>query len=292
MSRRKSILRIGLGLLSVMVLVIAFSTQWRFQAVALKLRGELPTITWRQIAYQFTGGDYRSSDTRHRGRLAWIAEEAEDGPCAIRWSTPLGSFWGERRDQLALELAVREQLIERIYHNSSVAVAAGDVVIDVGGHLGTFTRFALDRGARRVVVLEPEPLNIACLKRSFGAEIGRGEVVLVEAAAWHEAGVLHFSGEGLTGHVDGEGILEVRAVTLDGVVDDLGLDSVDFIKMDIEGADLDALRGARRIIARFGPKMALSIYHRPEHPREIPRLVLAERAGYQVTIHEEFAYFR
>ncbi len=292
MNRRKMLLRICLIVLSVAACLIGILTQWRFQAIALKLRGELPTITWRQIAYQFTGGDHRATQTDHRGRLAWIVEEAGDGPCATLWSTPFGLLWGELRDQSALELAAREQLIEGIYHNSTVAVATGDVVVDVGGHLGTFTRFALDRGARQVVVLEPEPGNVACLRRTFGSEIDRGEVVLIEAAAWRGAGVLHFSGDGLTGHVDGEGELEVRAVAVDDVVDDLALGRVDFIKMDIEGSELDALAGARRTIARFGPKMALSIYHRPEHPREIPHLVLSARPGYLLTANEEFAYFR
>jgi FkbM family methyltransferase len=50
-------------------------------------------------------------------------------------------------------------------------VESGDVVIDVGGHLGTFTRFALDHGARQVVGLEPEPRNVACFRRTFDREI-------------------------------------------------------------------------------------------------------------------------
>ncbi len=290
-NRRKTLLRLCLGGLSVVALAVAFSTQWRFQAVALKLRGELPTVTWRQIAHQFTGGDHRGAQTDHRGRLAWVAEQAGDGPCSVRWSTPFGLLWGNPDDQAALELSAREQLVERVYHNGAVAIEPGDVAIDVGGHLGTFTRFALDRGARRVIVLEPEPGNAACLRRTFAPEIDRGEVVLVQAAAWRIATVLHFRGEGLTGHVDGAGELEVQAVTLDEVVDDLGLERVDFIKMDIEGAELDALVGAEQTIARFGPEMALSIYHRKTHPREIPRLVLAARPGYELTANREFAYF-
>ncbi len=292
MNRRKILPRLCLSALLVAALVFALLTQWRFQAVALKLRGELPTFSWRQIAYQFTSGDHQSSGESHRGRLARVVKQGGEDPCPLLWSTPLGEIWGNADDQPALELAAREQLIERIYHNSTVAVETGDVVIDVGGHLGTFTRFSLDRGARVVIVLEPEPRNIACFKRTFAAGLGRGEVVLIEAAAWHSTGVLRFSGEGLIGHVDGEGEMEVRAVTLDDIVAELALDRVDFIKMDIEGAELDALTGARQTIADFGPEMAISIYHRPGHEREIPHLVLAARPGYRLDATEEFAYFR
>ena len=61
----------------------------------------------------------------------------------------------------------------------------GDVVIDVGADLGTFTRIALQRGARLVIAVEPDPVNAACFLRAFAKEIADGRVRLVEAAAWH-----------------------------------------------------------------------------------------------------------
>ena len=203
----------------------------------------------------------------------------------------MGKFWGHLGQELTMELLMKEQLVDRIYDHADSRVGSGDVVIDVGGHLGTFTRFALDRDAARVVVFEPEPKNLACLKRTFEDELRRGTVLLVEAAAWYEAGVLRFTGEDGTGHVDDQGEVSIRAVTIDDTVTALGLDRVDFIKMDIEGAEPDALAGARETLSKYGPRMALSSYHEPEHPREIRELVMAARPQYQSAETAKFSYF-
>ncbi len=285
-------LRIGLLLLLLLgILTYAVSTQWRFRAVALKLRGELPTVSWSQVASSFVLGIHH--DPREDLDLGLVQLGKGDGesPCPILWTSPLGDFWGDIDDRAGLELLVREQLIDRIYHNPTVGVEPGDIVLDVGGHLGTFTRFALDHGAGKVVVLEPDERNIECFRRTFADDLRQGTVELVEAAAWHEEGVLRFGGAGATARVSDGGAVEVRAVTIDGLVEELGLPSIDFIKMDIEGAEVDALRGARQTLARFGPEMALSTYHHPSHPREIPELVLAARSEYRVEQTREFAYF-
>ena len=70
---------------------------------------------------------------------------------------------------------------------------------------------------------------------------------LVQAAAWHSPGSLTFEvgSSTQTGHVaasEGAGGVTVRAVTLDGVADELKLGRIDFIKMDIEGAEKQALK--------------------------------------------------
>ena len=51
--------------------------------------------------------------------------------------------------------------------------------------------------------------------------------------------------------------------------------------MDIEGAEIPALKGAEMIIRDVKPKLAISIYHRPEDIIEIPELLLQYRSDYQ-----------
>jgi hypothetical protein len=57
---------------------------------------------------------------------------------------------------------------------------------------------------------------------------------------------------------------------------------VDFIKMDIEGAELQALAGAAQTLARFSPKLAIASYHKPEDPTRIPELVRRLNSVYQM----------
>ena len=171
------------------------------------------------------------------------------------------------------------------------------MVIDVGAHLGTFTRIALHRGARIVVAIEPDPANAACFDRTFAAEIAAGRVRLVEAAAWQSSGSLSFEigGASQTGRVGDSPAARavlVRAVTLDEMVDELELHRVDFIKMDIEGAERHALAGARRVLASHKPRLAICIYHAPDDADVVPRVIREANDTYQTFSRSGFqAYF-
>lgn len=63
--------------------------------------------------------------------------------------------------------------------------------------------------------------------------------------------------------------------------DMLGDQPVTFIKMDIEGAELEAIRGARHIIQNQHPKLAISIYHKYEDIWTIPSQIMEYDLGYQ-----------
>jgi hypothetical protein len=64
---------------------------------------------------------------------------------------------------------------------------------------------------------------------------------------------------------------------------ELGLPRVDFIKMDIEGAEQRAVVGAKNTIASFRPRMALCIYHVADDPMMVPKRVHDAFSGYKVT---------
>jgi FkbM family methyltransferase len=70
--------------------------------------------------------------------------------------------------------------------------------------------------------------------------------------------------------------------TIDKLAADLKLERIDFIKMDIEGAEPNAVRGAAESIRKWKPRLALSTYHAPHHPRLIPSLVWELRTDYTV----------
>ena len=58
--------------------------------------------------------------------------------------------------------------------------------------------------------------------------------------------------------------------------------TITFLKMDIEGSELAALRGAERIIREQRPKLAICVYHKPEDLREIPSLLLSYHPDYKL----------
>lgn len=259
----------------------------RLWFLELKLRGHLPHLPWRDVLRR------TAWTPSHRYDVARAVDRG-DAPCPVLWDTPLGRFWGTEQDGRELDLLSIEQAGGDIYQRRRVRVRKGDVVFDVGAHLGTFTRVALRRGARHVVAFEPNPVNAACFRRTFAPEITTGRVRLVEAAVWHSPGVLafEFGGSSQMGTVSTSGRRQVQAVTLDQIVDELRLERVDFIKMDIEGAERHALAGARRLLAADRPRLAVCIYHGPDDPDVIPQSIRAANATYRSFTRGSFqAYF-
>ncbi|MFQ5675811.1 MAG: FkbM family methyltransferase, partial [bacterium] len=100
------------------------------------------------------------------------------------------------------------------------------------------------------------------------------EIRPVRAAVWHHSGKIGFQENDLTPNMSGindtTAASTVRATSLDDFVETEGLAKVDFVKMDIEGAELQALKGAEKVLRAFKPDLAICVYHRPEHLWQIP----------------------
>jgi hypothetical protein len=76
--------------------------------------------------------------------------------------------------------------------------------------------------------------------------------------------------------------IQIAVTTIDNLATELTLGKVDFIKMDIEGAEPKALAGARRTLARDHPRMAICIYHAADDPVNVPREARLAWAGYRI----------
>ena len=58
---------------------------------------------------------------------------------------------------------------------------------------------------------------------------------------------------------------ECKLISIDEFVKENNIEKIDFIKLDIEGAEPEALEGARETIIKYRPQIAVCVYHRPEH---------------------------
>jgi FkbM family methyltransferase len=155
-------------------------------------------------------------------------------------------------------------------------LSPGDVVLDVGSFLGIYavleSRLAGPRG--RVVAIEPTAWSASVARRhfAFNADISAAPVILVEAAAGDErrhAALYEYDEpyvNALTPAVDVSGRARSRlvdVVTIDDLCDQMKVRPT-FIRMDVQGAEFQALRGARRTIAAAGSRLTIVAEMHPQ----------------------------
>ena len=118
---------------------------------------------------------------------------------------------------------------------------APKTIVDAGAHIGMASiLFALRYPAARIVALEPEPSNFAALVRNTAPY---QSITPIQAALWREDGEVSLGAS--TAHPKGafqivdSGGQKVRAITMDTVMREANFESIDLLKMDIEGAEKD-----------------------------------------------------
>jgi FkbM family methyltransferase len=200
----------------------------------------------------------------------------------------MGTYWIPEGSSNAVFYDLSEQR-RNIYGSGERGVRKGDVVLDCGANVGVYTREALERGAKIVVAIEPAPENVGVLRRNFASEIAAGRVIVYPKGVWDKDDTLKFqvdpknSARDTLGNIAGPGVhsIDVPLTTIDKLVAELNLPRVDFIKMDIEGAEPKAIAGASQTIARYHPRMAVCLYHSLDHPAKVPGAVARAYNGYR-----------
>ena len=138
----------------------------------------------------------------------------------------------------------------------------GDTLLDLAAFWG--------RKWKKVYSWEPDEINRARLIEVCSAQKYR-DVEIVPCGLWSERAELHFNQRGKDWSEISENGSDV--VMVDSIDNVCGKDRVTFIKMDIEGSEAEALRGAEKTIRRDKPRLAISIYHKPADYFEIPFLI-------------------
>ena len=233
---------------------------------------------------------------RYHLRRAWT-RIAPGVPLPLRLRP--GIWWIARND------AVSDELWQGVFEPNECALlgqllAPGMVVLDVGAHAGFYTLYAsrLVGPAGRVLAFEPSPRerarlhlhlrlngcrNVTVEAVALGATPGDGELFVFEGRT---TGCNSFH----LASTDGARRVTVPVRTLDQYVAEGLIERADFVKMDIEGAELSALRGAERLFSTYRPVLLCELHEKRTAPwgyraREIVDLVAAW--GYRWYLVEE-----
>lgn len=171
-----------------------------------------------------------------------------------------------------------------------VTVKEGDVVIDAGAWIGDFSAYA---AAKKAVCYAFEPLADTYALLQATAAMNNTDAIYIipvdkglsDRVGWTSMDAGNDgSGAGASMEQVVEGAVEsgIAVTTIDEFVKAQGLQRVDFIKADIEGAERDMLRGARETLKRFAPKLAICTYHLPDDPQVLEQIIKEANPDYTV----------
>lgn len=171
-------------------------------------------------------------------------------------------------------------------------VEPGDTVLDLGGCWGdTSVYFAHMAGeAGSVYSFEFIPNNIKIHQTNVQLNKHLSDrVTLIPNPVWSKSDMdIYYEDDGPASQVSFQDWPESDGVTkticVDDFVDRYNVEKVDFIKMDIEGAEPHALEGAIKTIKKFKPKLAIAIYHSIDDFVNIPKWILDLDLGYKLNL--------
>lgn len=188
-------------------------------------------------------------------------------PCPELWSEYLVVMWNHPFNS-------------HYYLRKGVGIKEGDVVIDCGCCEGFFARQALELGAGLVICLEPNVEMAKCLEATFSDEIEDGRVVVLPVAISSLCGSASFNvadDDVFSGRFVDAGDEHVPVETLDHLMEKYPAPNM--IKMDLEGSEYEALRGAHELLVCHKPKLAITTYHESWDYRVISSYI--EGVGYK-----------
>lgn len=171
------------------------------------------------------------------------------------------------------------------------AVNLTEFFLDVGAFDGMSSRNFVKwrgEGKYKVYAFEPDRVNLCKCRQMFNRYKISGEII--DCGCWDSKGSITFLSQG-----DSESaITDNGDVTIKtDYIDNYSFSSpITFIKMDIEGAEYRALLGAKETIKRDKPRLAISIYHKPEDIFELPQLILSYNSEYRFAMrHYSLSWF-
>lgn len=166
-----------------------------------------------------------------------------------------------------------------------------EIFVDVGAFDGDSIRDFVKKVKgkyKKIYAYEPDSVLIEKIEELVNKE-NIEKIVVKQFAIGDEDKVVSFLDNGTSAsriYESGSSLVNMKRL------DDIISDEVTLIKMDIEGAEINALRGAEKLIQKYRPKLAISIYHRCEDLWEIPLLIhkMVPEYKFKVRHHTEALY--
>ncbi len=173
------------------------------------------------------------------------------------------------------------KIVDRQYFDRDIIRYEKEEIFIDGGSLNyaTVKQFLKEcNTVKKVFAFEPDHIS-ACRCREEAKKLEFYDYEIIEKGLYKETALLHFNNKGNgCSSIDETGESVISVCTLDKEIDE----KVTFLKMDIEGAELDALKGATETIKKYRPKLAICVYHKIDDIINIPQYILQINKGYKL----------
>ncbi|MFA6918690.1 MAG: FkbM family methyltransferase [Patescibacteria group bacterium] len=181
---------------------------------------------------------------------------------------------------------------EGCYLTDNCCLRCGDTVVDAGTNVGFFTILAskLVGDSGKIYSFEPVKEAATILKNNININNCKN-IEIVEKALGDQEGDIEF-------YIDSENLFEgsssvikpeseksrrkIQQTTIDDFVIANKIEQIDFIKVDIEGAERYMLKGAEQTIKRFKPMISIRTYHLPDDPEVIEKILKSYVPEYKI----------
>jgi len=170
------------------------------------------------------------------------------------------------------------------------------VFVDGGGYVGDTIPFIVNYfpNFKKIYVIEPSKLHIGIAKRDFG---DNKNIEFIECGLSNKVNTNTNTNTNIDSNICNHNFQAIVTNTIDNLFYERNV-NIDFIKLDIEGDEQDAIEGATKTIKKYTPILAICIYHKAEDWYKIPKKVLAINPNYKIYlrhymegIYETVMYF-
>jgi FkbM family methyltransferase len=204
------------------------------------------------------------------------------------------------KDAIAIDFIIEQYVYKNENREAIVEAEKGDFVLDLGGCWGdTALYFASKVGDDgKVFSFEFIPNNVEIFNKNIHLNSSlKDRIKLIQNPVSDASNqIMYYVDKGPSSVISLNPILNendcVKTISIDDFVKNNQIEKVDFIKMDIEGAEQMALNGAIKTIKKFKPKLAIAIYHSMDDFSRIPNWINDLGMDYKLylghyTIHSE-----
>ena len=171
-----------------------------------------------------------------------------------------------------------------------IKLSSDEVFIDGGGYIGDTTVNFIEKtnnNFKKIHIFEAVKDNADKIPQLFiSLNINQTSVVIHEAGLYSSEQEVLFDNNTSASRQSKKGAIPVKLIALDEYLSETEREEITYIKLDIEGSEMEALKGMSETISKYKPKLAICLYHKPTDLWEIPLYIKKLNPSYKLYIRQ------